>query len=932
MLVAFQKFTIYAVIVTALFSLAACVSETEKDDWRWQTLAAKNEPVARHEAGFTAVGDKLYLIGGRRINQTSVFDISMSTWTNLSRTPIELHHFQPVVFNEKIYIIGAMTGPWPNESPVANVIIYDPETDTYETSHPIPPHRQRGGAGAAVYNNKIYLVGGVTHGHLSGNKPWLDEYDPVTGKWKTLPDAPNARDHFQAVVADNKLYAFAGRLTRESAPAFGLTNQHGNIYDFKTARWQPITNELAIPVGTAGNAAFGWNNQVVIVGGESDVQVPAHSESQAFNITSRTWSAWPQLVQGRHGSGVAIANGHAYIASGSGNRGGGPELVSIERLKLPVNATETTASASDTVISVHQQFHTVTLNFNGPETDEMAAVNPFSDFKLTVNFTHQESGQVISIPGFYAADGNAAESSATSGNVWQVKFSPQQTGTWQYQAALYQGKDIALKIDMANASLFPLENAQGSFLVTRSDKEAPDFRAKGKLTSNAGYFLFENSGEHWLKGGANSPENFLAFGDFDGTYRVSAAEREGEAKANAELHQYANHSVDWNAGDLTWQQGKGKNIVGAINYLAAKGMNSLYFLTMNIGGDGKDVWPYVSHDNFKRFDVSKLAQWDLLFSYMQSKGILLHVVLQETENERLLDGGNTGVERQLYFNELIARFGHHNALVWNLGEENGPASWSPIAQNTQQRNAMAKHFSDADPFDHPVLIHTHAYEPTRSEIIAPLLGNTDFDGLSFQADKREQVPNLMREWRTKSKNAGQEWLITMDEIGAWHTGATTDAENPNHDSLRQYALWGAILYGAAGVEWYFGAKSPHNDLTSEDWRERENLWQQTKIAQDFFTQHSRFWNFESCNEFNEQLGFCAQDDTGATFIYYFADSDYLVPQLSSNTYQVSWLNPMQGGELVDAGTLTASDNKVLLEKPQSLSAGDWVVLLAPINE
>jgi len=49
-------------------------------------------------------------------------------------------------------------------------------------------------------------------------------------------------------------------------------------------------------------------------------------------------------------------------------------------------------------------------------------------------------------------------------------------------------------------------------------------------------------------------------------------------------------------------------------------------------GDGKDVWPYISPDDFSRFDVSKLAQWEVLFQHAQSKGILLHVVLQETEN------------------------------------------------------------------------------------------------------------------------------------------------------------------------------------------------------------------------------------------------------------------------------------------------------------
>lgn len=324
-----------SILAVLLLLSAACTSLSDSDKWHWQLLETSGSPIARHEAGFVALGEKLYLIGGRRINQTSVYDISSNTWQNVSKTPIELHHFQPVVFNDKIYIIGAMTGPWPNETPVEHVIIYDPTTDTYQQGHPIPEHRRRGGAGTVVYQNKIYLIGGVTNGHISGNKPWFDEYDPATGKWRTLPDAPNARDHFQAVVHDNMLYSFAGRLTRETAPSFGLTIEHGNFYNFVTQQWQPIASHLILPTARAGNAAFVWQKHIVIVGGESDTQVSAHAESEAFNTDTQQWSQWPSLIQGRHGSGVAVVNGYAYIASGSGNRGGGPELTTIERLRLP---------------------------------------------------------------------------------------------------------------------------------------------------------------------------------------------------------------------------------------------------------------------------------------------------------------------------------------------------------------------------------------------------------------------------------------------------------------------------------------------------------------------------------------------------------------------------------------------------------------------
>ena len=62
------------------------------------------------------------------------------------------------------------------------------------------------------------------------------------------------------------------------------------------------------------------------------------------------------------------------------------------------------------------------LNFQGLKLSELAANNPFLDYRLDVIFTNGD--KTYTIPGFYAADGNAAETSGDSGNIWQVRFTP----------------------------------------------------------------------------------------------------------------------------------------------------------------------------------------------------------------------------------------------------------------------------------------------------------------------------------------------------------------------------------------------------------------------------------------------------------------------------------------------------------------------------
>lgn len=51
---------------------------------------------------------------------------------------------------------------------------------------------------------------------MSGTQAWFDQYDPVTGKWTVLPDAPHARDHAQAAIVDDKLYMLAGRRSSQA--------------------------------------------------------------------------------------------------------------------------------------------------------------------------------------------------------------------------------------------------------------------------------------------------------------------------------------------------------------------------------------------------------------------------------------------------------------------------------------------------------------------------------------------------------------------------------------------------------------------------------------------------------------------------------------------------------------------------------------------
>jgi len=186
-------------------------------------------------------------------------------------------------------------------------------------------------------------------------------------------------------------------------------------------------------------------------------------------------------------------------------------------------------------------------------------------------------------------------------------------------------------------------------------------------------------------------------------------------------------------GDPTWDGGKGEAIIGATNYLAEQGLNTIYLLTNTSGGDGRDVSPWTfdasetdQHDNgltdseidkFSTYDVSKLAQW-----------------------------------RLVYIREMIARFGHNNGIQWNIGEEN--------TNTDEERADQAEYLKSVDGYDHLVVIHS--FPSAIDDVYDPLLDDEAFDGTSFQTSA-QNIRNEIIEFRDKSAEAGDPWVLAWDE-------------------------------------------------------------------------------------------------------------------------------------------------------------------------
>ncbi|MDF7824818.1 DUF5060 domain-containing protein [Pontiellaceae bacterium B12227] len=569
-------------------------------------------------------------------------------------------------------------------------------------------------------------------------------------------------------------------------------------------------------------------------------------------------------------------------------------------------------------------WHKVTLWINGPVSSETATPNPFTDYRLDVTFKHPATGKRYVVPGYFAADGHAADSGAVSGNQWSCHFRPEVSGVWTYDVSFLKGSRVSISGE--GAALKPYHGLKGAFKISDGNPaQAPDLRAEGRLGYVGKHHLqFQGSGKYFLKFGPDSPENFLEYHEFDNT----------PVKGNKGIrHTFAAHAKHYNNDGELWQGTKGKNILGAVNYISSTGANSISMLLNNIGrlvpdpnnarrpfsgpGDGARVFPYTSQSERVRFDCSKLDQWEMVFDHAEKKGLYLHFKLAEIENARDLDGGLLGDERKIYYREMVARFGHHLALNWNISEE------IPVGADT--RSEWLKYLEEIDPWRNHRVFHTGP-SLDKSKFYNPHLGAPEMTGVSLQTPEAIETENVFNEtllWRNRSAKAGQPWVVACDEQGPGNLGV-----NQSFELSRKNVLWGNIMAGGGGAEYYSGG----SDLRLDDYAHFDPLlkWSDIAVNQFFYREQIPFWKMHNDDALlSNGSGHCLTDGAD-TYVVYLPKGGTTSIDLPGErkTFDLFWFDPRKGGGL-RRGSIhqVHSGSGVSLGEAPGAANEDWALLL-----
>ena len=496
----------------------------------------------------------------------------------------------------------------------------------------------------------------------------------------------------------------------------------------------------------------------------------------------------------------------------------------------------------------------IEILFPGPASQGLD--DEFNPFALQVDVIfHSPDGNTTKIPAFYEGDGRGG----LDGDIWKVRLMPGQIGIWQYKVL---SEDPLLNGTQGIFEVLPNSNCE---LNTADSK---NLSCKGSLGYVGGHYLQFQDGDYWIKTGLDDPENFL-----------------GTAFDNWEAKQ------------------------AQIDLLSRMGINSIYMITNNIGGDRKDTWPWVGEtesqakSNPDRFNISKLQAWEDFFTHAQDQGIVLHFVFND-------DSAWTGYNRELYIREMIARFSHHPGIVWNVGEEANESF------SDQEQLVFAELIRDLDPYKHPVTVHRKSPWP--------FLGDQEFDsssiqvgdgGADFSSTELGNLYQVVIDHREKSIQRGHPIPIMIDEIPR-----ITQVNPDVREKFRKQVIY-PIYFGGGNFELHFqDAYGQRGSVRIEDLEPL--IIDMVRLRQ--LLEPLPYPDMQTCNQLlSSAINLCFGDGR-ETFLIYLPQGGFGEINLSGITgvFGKSWFNP-RTGEFIQTEPVPGG-RRLSFNAPDTR---DWVLLL-----
>ncbi len=314
-----------ALVATLLLLWTTATPLVSSADNSWATKASMH--ISRTGAGAAAVNGIVYVIGGSQrynvagnefsyvsINATEAYNPVTDTWTMKTSMPTSRDGLGVAVYQNKIYCIGGRSFLGTSGTATNVNEVYDTETDSWQTKTPMPTARYQ--IEASVVDGKFYVIGGYESSSSLHASAKVEVYDPVTDTWTTGSPMPTAVEGYASAVVDGRIYVISGSVG-ESA----MTNLT-QIYDPETDEWSfgaPIP--MSVTASAAGATTGTEAPKAIYVIGGANATYPLNGQitNQVYFPETNSWSMAASMPIDRAGSAMAVVNDTLYVMGGGHN-------------------------------------------------------------------------------------------------------------------------------------------------------------------------------------------------------------------------------------------------------------------------------------------------------------------------------------------------------------------------------------------------------------------------------------------------------------------------------------------------------------------------------------------------------------------------------------------------------------------------------------
>jgi len=277
-------------------------------------------PRERYRHAAAVVGTKVYLLGGRDLNddiveEVDVFDTADQTWTMSWEWTSAQSDNDAFVRNGKVYVVGGYDAAYTAQDDV-DILDTDDGWTLGSAASTIAAMTVARGDFAVVHDSsddKVYAFGGWSDSNgFCAPLTSAEVYDPSADAWTALGDLAVGRGDKASGLLHGRVFAVGGESTASCDDDAGGVSAVTDVeaYDPDTDTWEVVAE---LPEAAFRFASATWRHTIYVFGGQQTARFCAQHNATCNPLVNATWGFTEEYDHSSDGlsagavAGVALA-------------------------------------------------------------------------------------------------------------------------------------------------------------------------------------------------------------------------------------------------------------------------------------------------------------------------------------------------------------------------------------------------------------------------------------------------------------------------------------------------------------------------------------------------------------------------------------------------------------------------------------------------